>query len=92
MGVWQAYGPAPVDEVGNTLAVEAIWETEAGSELTFFQGECECELVQVESGERDEGQAAGEQHCTHDQTDAVGVRINVRRCQRRIIRGLLTLL
>ena len=44
-----------------------VGNAKALPELTFFQGELECELRQVESSEQHESPAAGEQRGTQDQ-------------------------
>src|ERR671921_308956 len=62
-----AHGLTPRDEAGYELAVAAVWDPETLPELTFFQGELECELRQVESSEQHESPAAGEQRGTQDQ-------------------------
>jgi hypothetical protein len=62
-----AHGLTSRDEAGYELAVAAVWDPETLPELTFFQGELEGELGQVESSEQHESPAAGEQRGTQDQ-------------------------
>ena len=69
MKILLACRPAPRDEAGHELAVAAVWDAEAFPELTFFQGELESELDQVEGGKQHESPASREQGRTHDQAE-----------------------
>jgi hypothetical protein len=54
------YRPTPWNEARYELAVPAVWNAEALPELTFFQGELEEELDNVEGGDEHESPASRE--------------------------------
>jgi len=54
------YRPTPWNEARYELAVPVVWNAEALPELTFFQGELEEELDNVEGGDEHERPASRE--------------------------------